>query len=186
MKRKLKHGARQVTTKPVTLPVAPWDMGALGPANQRDLAQEDAADTTPDGKEKNPNGVTRMRRISKLEKWHNTYRLMQRGRGKGPYITTRQYNAAERYLDAFEATMQAPGWPDNDRVQSSPKPDHAVAIQIDRVSRFHSVAGCLNAEERGIVETVLFGSENMPEGRRFYARIERLRIILDKLADFLE
>ena len=81
--------------------------------------------------------------------------------------------------------MKTPGWPDNDRVQSSPKPDHAVEIQIDRMSRFHRVAGGLNAEERAIIESVLFHDE-IPAGRRFYTRIERLRNILDKLADFLE
>lgn len=169
-----------------TIPMTPWDIGALGPANQKGLCQEEARDVVAEGETPNPNGVTRMRRISKLERWHNTYRLMQRGRGKGPYITTRQYNAAERYLDAFEATMQTPGWPDNDRVQSSPKPDHAVAIQIDRVSRFHAVAGGLLPDERAIIETVLFGIEDMPEGRRFYARVERLRQVLDKLADYID
>lgn len=192
-KRRLKNGTRQVA-KPsnrVTLPISPWDEGATGPANRINLVQEPATEITPDGETPNPNGVLRYRRVDLLELWHgrwkrqarvpNTDRLM-------PYLTTRQYNAARILRDAFEATQQAPGWPDNDRVQSSPKPDHAVTIQIDRLSRFHRIARLIPADDRPILDWCVLQGRN-PVGRgidAFDAAHDKLRAALDRLADRME
>ena len=159
--------------KPVTLPN--WDFGARGQANQSGLEIEDAAEMTPGGKAANPNGVKRMRRIDMLERWH---RMGQ--------ITTAGYNAAEKLRDAFEATERAPGWPDNDRVQSSPKPDHAVEIQIDRLSRFHAVSRHIATDDRALIDHCVL-SRGVPSGLRKYrgrpaTGIAALRDALDRLA----
>lgn len=125
----------------VSLAPSPWDFGATGPANRAGLEIEDAADIDPEtGEVINPNNVKRARRVDMLGVWH------RRG-----WITTAGFNAAEALRDAFEATQRAPGWPDNDRVQSSPKPDHAVTIQIDRLSRYHAVARLIITADMPII-----------------------------------
>lgn len=162
-------------SKPVTVPAAPWDFGAKGQANQRDLVIEDAAEMTPEGRSANPNGVKRARRVDMLERWHRL--------GK---ISTAGYNAAEKLRNAFEQTERAPGWPDNDRVQSSPKPDHAVTIQIDRLGKYHQHAKHVSPEDRDIIwHCVLQGG--IPSGLRRYRwnpgkGIAALREALDRVA----
>lgn len=140
-KRKAKLKLGYISVKSVTLAVAPWDMGAAGPANRAGLEVEDAMDIDPEtGEVRNPNGIKRARRVDMLGVWH------RRG-----WISTAGYNAAEKLRDAFEATQRAPGWPDNDRVQSSPKPDHAVTIQIDRLSGYHAIARLILAGDVQII-----------------------------------
>ncbi len=125
----------------ITIATTPWDLGAAGPANRANLTVEDAAEIDPEtGKVVNPNGLKRARRVDMLEVWHR--------RGT---ISTAGYNAAEKLRDAYEATGKSPGWPDNDRVQSSPKPDHAVTIQIDRLSAFAALMARVCNGDRAIV-----------------------------------
>lgn len=163
---------------PVTLSQTVWDTGATGPANRNGLVIEDAADMDPEtGKAVNPNNIKRARRVNMLEVWHR----------KG-VISTAGFNAAEKLRDAFEATSRAPGWPDNDRVQSSPKPDHAVTIQIDRLSAFHAFHRHVTDEDREIIDAcVLLGGSPMRirryrGGRGYQAGLEHLRAALDRLA----
>ena len=172
------RGGHANAKKPKPLPM-PWDLGAKGQANQRDLILEDATETTPEGSAANPNGVKRMRRVDMLERWHRL--------GK---ISTAGYNAAERLRDAFEATERAPGWPDNDRVQSSPKPDHAVTIQIDRLSKFHAIAKHVARDDQRIMNHCVL-SRGTPCGLREYRGqpekgMAALRDALDRLADKMQ
>ena len=178
-KRKLtqaQRGGLNKSKQRPTIPAAPWDLGAKGQANQAGLVIEDTTEETPQGRSANPNGVKRARRVDMLERWH---RLGQ--------ITTAGFNAAERLRDAFEATERAPGWPDNDRVQSSPKPDHAVTIQIDRLSRFHAVAKHISRDDRELIDHCVL-SRGTPSGLRKYRGrnhqlgMDRLREALDRLA----
>lgn len=158
MGKKLSRSARGgmgKSKRPVTLPA--WDFGASGPANRAGLVQEDAFD-------QNPNRVKRARRVDMLERWHKL--------GK---ISTAGYNAAEKLRDAFEATQRAPGWPDNDRVQSSPKPDHAVTVQIDRLSKYHDIARHIAREDRHVIYRCVLLREEP-------ADFSALRTALDRLA----
>lgn len=142
MKRKPKYHQRIVKGKPVSLSPSPWDMGATGPANRHGLEIEEAADINPEtGEVQNPNGVLRARRVDMLEVWAR----------KG-VISTAGHNVAEKLRDAFLATQKSPGWPDNDRVQSSPKPDHAVTIQIDRLSAFANIMRHIEPRDRLIID----------------------------------
>jgi hypothetical protein len=177
---------RRKAQKHVTLPSAmptDWDMGAAGQANRIGLIREDATELDPKtGKPMpNPNGVKRMRRVDMLEVWH-----------KQGTISTAGFNAAEKLRDVFEATMQAPGWPDNDRVQSSPKPDHAVTIQIDRLSRFHAVNKLVPVLdrpiinrcvlERGTPSSTVIDGERPYRGARYQDGLTHLKDALDRLA----
>jgi hypothetical protein len=147
------------------------------------LVEEPATELDPTtGKpQPNPNNIKRMRRVNMLEIWH-----------RKRTITTAGFNAAERLRDAFEATQRTPGWPDNDRVQSSPKPDHAVTIQIDRISRFHAVNRLVSPSDREIIGAVVLDgctpAQVIIDGKRPYRGaayqrgLEHLRDALDRLA----
>lgn len=161
-----------------------WDQGAMGHANRLGLVEEAAVsiDATTGKPEPNPNGVKRMRRVDMLERYHRL-----------GIISTRGWNAAEALRDAFEATMKTPGWPDNDRVQSSPKPDQAVEIMVDRISRFHSINRLVPPEDVPIIDACVFHM-NAPgsaviNGSRPYRHaghergVQHLRSALDRLAD---
>ncbi len=175
--------ARKKRKKPVTLMPTTWDQGAQGQANRVGLIEEPATELDPTtGKpQPNPNNIKRMRRVNMLEIWH-----------RKRTITTAGFNAAERLRDAFEATQRTPGWPDNDRVQSSPKPDHAVTIQIDRISRFHAVNRLVSPSDREIIGAVVLDgctpAQVIIDGKRPYRGaayqrgLEHLRDALDRLA----
>lgn len=182
-KRKLKSQSKASATrwakkpKPLPLPQT-WDTGATGPAAMaRERVVEDAFDVDPEtGDVVNPNGIRRIRIVDMLEVWH-----------KKSIITTAGFNFAVKLRDAFEATGRAPGWPDNDRVQSSPKPDHAVAIQIDRMSRFHAVARFVSQEDRPLISYFVLrdrsdGLRREMEGTRYKAALAALGPALDRCA----
>lgn len=126
----------------ITLATTPWDHGAMGQANRHGLVVEERGEVNPaTGKVANPNGVTGVRRVDLLDFWH--------GRGS---ITTGGMNAAKLLRQAYEDTQRgSAALPENDRVQSSPKPDHAIDIQIDRISRFAKLMRMVAREDRDIV-----------------------------------
>lgn len=141
-KRKALKAAAARTGGKAPVSLCEWDHGATGPANRIGLVTEERGEIDPKtGKMQNPNNVTGVRRVDLLQFWH--------GRGS---ISTEGFNAAEALRNAFEATMRGPAaLPDNDRVQSSPKPDQAVDIQIDRISRFQGLMRHVRAADREIV-----------------------------------
>lgn len=143
--------ARESGRAPVSLAETPWDHGATGKANRIGLVVEERGEKdAKTGKTINPNGVTGARRVDLLEFWHK--------RGS---ISTEGYNAAEMLRNAFEATQRGkPALPDNDRVQSSPKPDHAVDIQIDRISRFEGLMRHVRITDRAIVTACVLDGQH--------------------------
>lgn len=165
---------------PISLAPQPtsWDQGATGMANRVGLEAEDAAEVDPvTGVRSNPNGVKRMRRVDMLEVWH-----------RKAVITTAGFNAAVALRDAFEAVGKSRGWPDSERVQSSPKPDHAVAVQIDRMSKFIQYHRHVVAEDREIIDAcVLRGGSPLRikryRGSGYQAGLDHLCAALDRLAD---
>lgn len=174
--KKRKAGRKRSNAVSLT---TPWDHGAMGAANRVGLVVEERGEVDPKtGKMQNPNGVTGVRRVDLLEFWHK--------RGS---ITADGFTAAVALRDAFEATMRSkPALPDNDRVQSSPKPDHAVTIQIDRISRFEAIMRHVAAADRGIVSAcVLHGRHPSSIYGPFRQRegFEHLSNALDNLADSL-
>ncbi len=164
-----------------TSPPTAWDRGAAGKANRIGLIEEDAMDIDPaTGKASNPNGVKRARRVDMLEVWH-----------RQGTISTAGFNAAERLRDAYEATLRAPGWPESERVQSSPKPDHAVAMQIKRMSGFIEQSSNVAAGDKAIIATCVL-DRGTPASIRAYrndgykAGLVHLREALDRMALSME
>lgn len=175
--RQASRGKRKAP--PITLMPTAWDKGADGPANRLNLVEEERGEiNAATGKRENPNGVRGVRRVDMLEVWHS----------QGT-ITTAGFNIAVKLRDAFEATQRSPGWPDNDRVQSSPKPDHAVTIQIDRISAFHRIHRHVIAEDSPIIShCVIMGATPASlriDGKRPYYG-EGYKRGLQHLSDALE
>lgn len=175
--RNKRGGAKGRTAAPVSaVTVTQWDHGATGQANRHGLVTEPAIDADPvTGKISNPNGIHRARRVDMLEIWH-----------KQGDITTAGFNAAEKLRNAFEATQRAPGWPDNDRVQSSPKPDHAVTIQIDRLSAFNAIHKHVAKDDEKIIGACVL-SPGLPtaagyRGRTYKDGLVHLRDALERLS----
>lgn len=160
--------------------MTPWDHGAMGAANRIGLVVEERGDLDlRSGKITNPNNVTGVRRVDILDFWHR--------RGT---ITTGGFNAAVKLRDAFEGTMRGkPALPENDRVQSSPKPDHAVTIQIDRISQFTRYMGQVIPGDRAIISACvldghhpssIYGALRVKEG------LQHLREALERLSKALD
>lgn len=159
-KRKVRVGASEPRDRvSLAMPTA-WDPGAAGPANRAGLEIEQVGEIDPEtGAIINPNSVTRARRVDRLERMHRCYRQGCRVAGKPScfWITTGQYNAAVAIREAFETTQRGPGVDySRPRVDSSPKPDHAIAILIDAITGWHSVAARIpRADQRLIFQCVI-------------------------------
>ena len=159
----------------VTLAAAPWDHGATGAANRIGLIVEERGEMdTATGKVVNPNKVTGVRRVDLLDYWH--------ARGT---ISTGGMNAAKALRLAYDDTMRGPpALPDNDRVQSSPKPDQNVAIRIERISRFSTLMRMVADQDREIVSVcVLDGAHpsRLYGAARITEAFAHLRLALDRL-----
>lgn len=116
--------------RPITLASCPWDIGPDTPSQRAGKRIEDATYTDPEtGEKRNPNGVKRARRVDVAESLH-----------RQGYVSRRGLAAALRIREAFERTMQTPPAIKKVQVDNSPKPDHAVAIIVDRISKFHAAA----------------------------------------------
>lgn len=153
----------------------PWDHGATGQANRIGLVVEERGEVDPaTGKVVNPNRVTGVRRVDLIEFWS------QRGT-----ISHEGATAAKALRSVYDDTLRGPpALPDNDRVQSSPKPDHAIDIQVDRISRFARLMRLVETGDREIVTACVldgkhparvYGATKTAEG------FVHLRAALDRL-----
>lgn len=187
-KRRLKHGTK-ATAQPrqkVRVHPAPWDMGADGPANRaRDSVVMDASEPevdveTGEIKRCNPNGVKRRVFYDMLDVYY------QRG-----WITKRGYSAGVALRDAWERTEQgaAIDW-SQDRVDSTSKPDAAIAIQIDKVSRLVGITRRIPKDDHRILMTVACEKNSigrLPKyrGKNHERGKTHLHDALERLADAL-
>lgn len=182
-KRKIKpcdkgadRNRRAAAKRPISLAPLPvtWDLGATGPAARaREIVIEDAADIDPEtGEIVNPNGIKRARVVDMLEVWHI--------RGT---ISTGGYNYAVKLRDAYEATQRTPGWPDNDRVQASPRPDLAVAEQADRLTDFLALSRYIHPADRPVIDWCVLGKRDVAgitTGQKLAAATQALGAALDR------
>ena len=184
--RKLKHGTK-ATAKPrqsVRVAPEPWDMGANGPANAvRESAVVEGIDPevdpdTGDVTRRNPNGVKRRVFYDMLDVYH------RRG-----WITTRGYNAGAALRAAWERTEYGGTWL-HERVDSTPKPDAAVARQVDRMSRLIGITKRIPREDWRILISVACEKNAigcLPEYRGYNHEAGRAHLYaaLERLADRL-
>jgi hypothetical protein len=182
--RKLQHGTK-ATAKArgaVRLAPEPWDKGADGPAaRQRESEVVEGIDPevdpdTNEVKRRNPNGVKRRVFYDMLDVYYR----------KG-WITRRGYNAGADLRGAWEQTERSGGYL-QERVDSTPKPDKAIAMQIDRVSALVSITRRIPREDWRIVVTVACEKNaigRLPEyrGRNHEAGKAHLYSALERLAD---
>lgn len=166
----------------VTLAPAPWDHGADGPANRIGLVIEERGDVDAvTGKVTNPNGVTGARRVDMLEVY-----------AKRGWISARGRSAGEALRMAWLRTEMGtcPPWL-RERVDSSPKPDAAVGIQIDRLSKLLRISRLVMADDARIIHTVVeMGAAigALPEYRGSKHERGKLHLFeaLERLADRVE
>lgn len=189
-----KHTIPKSPHASVTLLEAPWDMGAAGQANRHGLEQEEVQYLDRDTlNASNPNGVRRMRRVDMLEVWHKNF-LNQSDRGQ--WISTEQFNAAEKLRDSFLKTQMGKGTDYSaERVDSSPKPDQAVAIQVDRFSGYYAIAKHIRPKDELIISVCVIQGHTPAQarvgGRRPYwgptygMGMQHLRDALQRLSDAL-
>jgi hypothetical protein len=158
-----------------------WDMGAKGQANRIGLVQEPVTWTNDKGEQVNPNNVKRMRRVDMLQKYH-----------KDGVVTTRQLTAGAVLRDAWSKTEMGQGTDYSDpKVDSSPKPDQAIDIRIDRMSHYISITRLIPAEDKGILDAVACEGRavaHLPQyrWRNVVKGKEHLSDALERLADRLE
>lgn len=144
-RRRLQRGTRDYAKPKAQVSLARWDQGAMGAANRNGLVTEERGEIDPaTGKTVNPNGVKGVRRVDMLEVYH-----------KREWISKRGYTAGERLRDAWEGTQRGKGADYSmDRVDSTPKPDATIDIQVDRMTRLVKASRCIPQEYRPIIVTV--------------------------------
>lgn len=168
--------SRKQKKQPYTPPTN-WDTGPNTQAQQAGKVIEAADYIDPEtGKRINPNGVKRARRLSVAAQYES--------RG---LLTKRQANAAGVLLRAWEANQKGPPAIKKVQVDTSPKPDAAIAMMIDRVSAYHKIARLIAMQYRAYVLHVARDDRHIGSMAGYRRRVcmERLRKGLDDLADRL-
>ena len=118
----------------------------------------------------NPNHMGRRRRVDVLD---------------AITLTMRQRQAAEAVRDAYSRVqMLSSGGPLKEQVQSSPKPDATIAVQVDANSRWVYVMKPVPWRARELVEHVC--CYGLPLRTSGYVRSRELfTLLLDRIADHL-
>ena len=169
-KRKLKHGTRvRVKTHVSTAPL-PWN-GDHGTATAAATA---GTVLVPMG---GPNRMARRYRVSIIDTMEAR-------------LSMRQVQAARAIQEAYcRAEMLSSGGPLKEQVDASPKPDAAVASQVDAMSTLTYVMSAVPSAMRDVVEWVCW--HNMPihrltgSGRKQYNRTADFKVAMDLVANRL-
>lgn len=176
-KPRLRHGTRgtRQTRRDVSVPLAPWDMGASGPANRIGLVEEQRGEIDESGKVVNPNSVRGVRRRS----WPETY--MEQGK-----LTIGQLNTARELIDASEGRKaQDPlAAIKIDRQTGTPDPQAAA---FDKRRKFHAMWARVPTWARPVIEHVVLNNRPIRSmagcnnGTTAERHMDRLRRGLDAL-----
>ena len=103
-------------------------------------------------------------------------------------LTMRQQQAAEEIRAAFLGTEKlSSGQPIKERVQSSPKPDATIDVQISAMSRLVRAMEAVHKADRAIVEHMCWHGRPFREMGEKHKRkaSERFKINMDRVADRL-
>lgn len=125
----------------------------------------------------NPNRIKRRQRVNRLEV------MMRRD-----WLSMRQYQAGRYIQDAYGLVHSlSSGSPIKERVQSSPKPDRVVAMQVEAHSMLKRAMDHVLYSERAIIELVCWHNKPMAVlVRQGHARAPaRLKAALNRVADAL-
>ena len=182
MKRKTKRnrggvkGAKAAPVSAVSL-YNPWDHGASGPANRKQLITEERGEMNIEtGKIINPNNVTGVRRLSVAALYCR----------KG-LLTTRQSAAAHKLLLAWEQKDRSPAAIQEAKVDHSPKPDDRTAMLVDRQMEYIKVSRHVPPQFAPFINWVARDDKHLTSmpGYRRTVYMDRLRKGLDLMADNL-
>lgn len=129
-----------------------------------------ALEPITDDQGRNPNNMGRMRREDVLERLS---------------LTLRQRQAANAIRDAYcRVEMLSSGAALREQVDNSPRPDAAIAAQIDAQSQLVHVMRPIGRTQRSLVEWICW--HNRPGRRSGEARwSERFKAEMDKVADHM-
>ena len=173
MRLKKKQKASGKKMQQITISAAPWDIGALGPANQNDLRTESATDIDPEtGKETpNPNGVQRRRRDSWPEKYFR--------KGK---INAHQLAAAIKLRDASEGMRERDPLAAIGDVFVRGDGDRQAAC-VDRRRYFNQLMAKIPYSSHPVIERVVISDVAVWKGNpdQVERYMQRLRIGLDAI-----
>ncbi len=161
--------------KAVSVPPIPWG-GDHGTGTQAAKAGTKLV-AVKDSNGKNPNNLGQRKRIIVLDD------MLRRGT-----ITMRQHQAGIAIQEAYcRVEMLSSGGPLKEQVQSSPKPDAAVAIQVGANSRLVHVMKPVLQSNRGLIEAVCWHNKPLRSAIRggFVRGYTRFRETLDVVADHL-
>ena len=170
--RKIKKRGGRPRKTSVSVTAAPFN-GDWGPQTQAAVANSELVEVT-DENGKNPNRMKRRQRIDVLA------RLV-----KSDAISMRQFQAGEAIRDAYSRVeMLSSGGELKEVVDSSARPDAAVAAQVEAHSRWAIISRLIRSEERAIVEHVCIKGQRLqaitqPRAARF------LHDALNRVADGL-
>lgn len=171
------YSAAQVTIDP-----SPWDEGTRPAAREAFAVVEERGEVdSRTGKTINPNGVRGLRYMDMMEVY-----------AKRGWISDRGYLAGCKLRLAWLATEkgQCSPWM-RERVDSSPKPDAAIGIQIDRLSKLIRLGSVIPLHDRRIIECVTYhgtgiGSLREYRGSQHDKGKVHLFQAFDRLADAIE
>lgn len=177
MAKAKKRSRNKGKPRAVSLPPAPWDMGPDTPAQRHMKIVESVEHIDPKtGKRSNPNNVKRARRVDMLE--------VYRKRG---VIDARQFSAGEALRNAYEATQKSPPAIKQVQVDCSPKPDHAISVQTDRLSAYINLSRHIRPADEELIDAVVLNGSGIPgrlyKGRRHQIGLQHLRDALEHLAN---
>jgi len=105
------------------------------------------------------------------------------------FLSMRQYQAGMEIRDAWSGVEKlSSGGELKEQVDSTPKPDATIAIQMDAQSRLVNAMKAVPPETRDIVEHVCW--HNLPlirmgKGSRYYKRQSELQVALELVANHM-
>ena len=159
--------------KPVTMQDAPWDQGAMGPANRHRLRQEPATEIDPEtGKETpNPNNVRRVRRQS----WVTLYE-------RAGYLDKRQVAAAEKLRNAADGLRDRDPLAALNEIRAGGHSDPQAA-RVDARRFYHQLWAAVPNACKPVLERVVVDDSPIWHGNvlQRYRHIKRLKEGLDAI-----
>ncbi len=157
--------------KPVTMQDAPWDQGAMGPANRHRLRQEPATEIDPEtGKETpNPNNVRRVRRQS----WVSIYE-------RAGHLDKRQVAAAEKLRNAADGMRDRDPLAALNEIRASGHLDPQAA-RVDARRFYRQLWALVPAACKPVLERVVVDDEAIWSGGGIEARMRHIKRLCEGL-----